>query len=290
MGGREPAAAGKPGDGADLSCLLARMVERYRQALSSVGSAQPRTERGREVSEISVTGTEELLDLLLESHDLTTFLQRLAEVAARDLSGPADQVHCSVTVARERRRDTIANSDEAAARMDEIQYSCGEGPCQDCVVTGQPIDVPDLLNDPRYPRYRKAMADTGIRSIFAAPIPLPSASRASAALNCYSSEPGFPPSLQARAEELASLAARSVVLAVRFANEMDRATDLAAAMESRTAIDLAAGVIMAQSGCSQEKAIHVLKTASMNRNVKLRDVATSILARFDDTDPTTYFS
>jgi hypothetical protein len=239
------------------------------------------------MEELSATGSEELLDLFLESNDLVTFLQRLSAVAARDLSG-TDDVHCSVTVARDRRKETIANSDELAAAMDEIQYSCGEGPCTDAVNTGHSIDVSDLFNDDRYPRYRKAMEAKGIHSIFATPIPLPTASRASAALNCYSSEPGF--DRQGRAEELAALAAKSVLLAVRFENESDRAADLAAAMESRTAIDLAAGVIMAQSGCSQEKAIDVLKTASMNRNVKLREVATSILARFDDADPTTYFS
>jgi GAF domain-containing protein len=239
------------------------------------------------MEELSATGSEDLLDLLLDSDDLATFLQRLCEVAAGDLSGP-DEVHCSVTVSRERRKDTIASSGEMAAAMDEIQYSCGEGPCTDAVKTGHSINVPDLLEDERYPRYRKAMEGKGIRSIFATPIPLPSTAKASAALNCYSSEPGFDG--QSRAEDLAALAAKSVLLAVRFENESDKASDLAAALESRTAIDLAAGVIMAQSGCSQEKAIDVLKTASMNRNVKLRDIATSILARFDDADPKTYFS
>jgi hypothetical protein len=239
------------------------------------------------MEELSATGSEELLDLFLESGDLVTFLNRLSEVAARDLSGP-DDVHCSVTVARERRKDTIASSDEVAEAMDEIQYSCGQGPCTDAVNTGHSVNVPDLFKDERYPRYRKAMEGKGIRSIFAAPIPLPVASRATAALNCYSAEPDFQG--QSRAEDLAALAAKSVLLAVRFENEADKASDLAAALESRTAIDLAAGVIMAQSGCSQEKAIDVLKTASMNRNVKLRDIATSILARFDDADPRTYFS
>ena len=241
------------------------------------------------MEELSAVESEEFLDLLLESHDLAAFLQRLSEVAARDLSGP-DEVHCSVTLARERRKNTVANSDEVAEKMDEIQYSCGEGPCQDAALTGHSVDVPDLLRDLRYPRYRKAMAETGIRAVFAAPIPLPSSSRASAALNCYSAEPGVLRDRQARAEEIAALAAKSVLLAVKFANEWDRAADLAAALESRTAIDLAAGVIMAQSGCTHEKAIEVLKTASMNRNIKLRDVATSILARFDDADPKTYFS
>lgn len=241
------------------------------------------------MEEISATGSEDLLDLLLESADLVTFLQRLAEVAARDLSGP-DAVHCSVTVIRERKRETVASSDEVAEVMDEIQYSCGEGPCQEAVLSGHSVDVPDLLDDPRYPRYRKAMADSGIRAVFAAPIPLPVEARASAALNCYSSEPGVPGSRQERAEELAALAAKSVLLAVRFENQSDRATDLAAAMESRTAINLAVGVIMAQSGCNQEKAIELLKAASMNRNVKLRDIAGTILARFDDANPETYFS
>lgn len=186
-------------------------------------------------SEEFVVRPEGFLDLLLESHDLASFLQQLAELAALDLSG-ASEVHCSVTLARERRRDTIAHSDDVAEQMDELQYSCGEGPCQDAAMTGHAVDVPDLLCDLRYPRYRRAMSRTGIRSIFAAPIPLPSASRASAALNCYSAEPGFPSDRKARAEQIAALAAKSVLLALRFANEWERAVHLPAASESRTGI------------------------------------------------------
>ncbi|MDQ0769321.1 AmiR/NasT family two-component response regulator [Pseudarthrobacter defluvii] len=65
--------------------------------------------------------------------------------------------------------------------------------------------------------------------------------------------------------------------------------DLAAALESRTAIDLAAGIIMAQTGCSQKEAINILMKASSNRNEKLRDVALSVLARFNGAVPTTHF-
>lgn len=49
-------------------------------------------------------------------------------------------------------------------------------------------------------------------------------------------------------------------------------------MKSRTTIDLAAGVIMAQNRCSQATAMGILKNASSARNVKLRDVAATVIA------------
>jgi AmiR/NasT family two-component response regulator len=88
---------------------------------------------------------------------------------------------------------------------------------------------------------------------------------------------------------LTSVAARAVTLSVKLQTQADRATDLAAAMESRTAINLAAGVIMAQTGCSQKQAMEILMKASSNRNEKLRDVALSVLARFDGTAPPAHF-
>ena len=61
-------------------------------------------------------------------------------------------------------------------------------------------------------------------------------------------------------------------------------------MQSRTAIDIATGVIMAQNRCSQEVALKVLKTASSLRNMKLRDVAASVAASVSgDTAISTYF-
>jgi AmiR/NasT family two-component response regulator len=53
---------------------------------------------------------------------------------------------------------------------------------------------------------------------------------------------------------------------------------LKAALESRTTIDLAIGIIMGQNRCSQEAAFKILKNASSTRNAKLRDVAATIVA------------
>ena len=232
----------------------------------------------------------EFIDLLLASDSLHSFLGRLAEVCSEDLSS-ARTIHCSVTVVHERRRDTVGASDGLAAALDAIQYGTGEGPCQDAAITGQPVLVEHLQEDLRYPRFWRAMAPTGIQSVFATPIPLPASCRAGAALNCYSPVvAGFSAYDRQRARELASLASKSVLLAVRIARAQDRAAELEAALESRTAVDLALGVIMARTGCSESHAVEILTTASMNRNADLRDVAASVLAQFDTVGPTTGFS
>ena len=247
-----------------------------------------------ESSALARAQEEELLDLVLASADLAAFLGRLSVLAARELSS-ADAapgtVVCSVTVARDGRHGTVGSSDPTVEAMDELQYASGEGPCRESADTGLTVYVPDIQASTRFPRYREAVAGSPLRSVFAAPIPLPTSARADAALNCYSTEQdGFPQDLRERAEELASLASRSIHIAVRLAMEGDRAEDLAAALESRTAINLAAGVVMAQSNCTPEQAIAMLKTASMNRNQKLRDVAALILTRYGDPNPQTYFS
>jgi AmiR/NasT family two-component response regulator len=67
-------------------------------------------------------------------------------------------------------------------------------------------------------------------------------------------------------------------------------SNLAAALESRTTIDLATGAIMAQNRCSQETAVRILKIASSTRNAKLRDVAASVIASVaDDPQVRTHF-
>jgi AmiR/NasT family two-component response regulator len=73
-------------------------------------------------------------------------------------------------------------------------------------------------------------------------------------------------------------ASKALRLVVRISQLADAKADLAAAMESRTTIDLATGAIMAQNRCSQETAVKILKIASSTRNVKLRDIAASVVA------------
>jgi GAF domain-containing protein len=229
----------------------------------------------------------ELQGLLLESPDLKSFLTRLTKAAAQELSHRGT-VYCSVTVTRERRSATVAFSDDSALGLDELQYASGEGPCVTALRMGRTVQVQDLLHEVRWPMYRRAAMDAGIRAVLAVPIGLETG--AQAALNCYAEEVGaFGEEARASAEAFGDVASSTLRLAVKIETESERSADLAAALESRTAINLATGVIMAQSGCNQEQAVDILRRASVSRNVKLRDVASQILARFGESAPLTHF-
>jgi AmiR/NasT family two-component response regulator len=67
------------------------------------------------------------------------------------------------------------------------------------------------------------------------------------------------------------------------------AEDLTAALEHRTVINLACGVVMAQNRCSQEEAMAVLTKASSHRNRKLRDLAADILGQVSTGTVSTHF-
>jgi two-component system, response regulator / RNA-binding antiterminator len=55
-------------------------------------------------------------------------------------------------------------------------------------------------------------------------------------------------------------------------------SQLRTAMETRSVIDQAKGILMAVHGCSADKAFQLLSTASQRDNRKLNEIAASIVA------------
>jgi hypothetical protein len=142
--------------------------------------------------------------------------------------------------------------------------------------------------DARWPEYQRQLAAHGCRSTLG--VPLEIGEDAAAALNFFAAGSGlFTAETVAEAAGFADLAGRALRLAVRIGTVQARASDLQAAMEHRTAINLACGVIMAQNRCSQDEAMAILTRVSSNRNQKLRDVAAEILRNLQDQDIRTHF-
>ena len=105
---------------------------------------------------------------------------------------------------------------------------------------------------------------------------------AAAALTYLAADPhAFDGGAAASCEAFAATAGKSMRLAVRLGSVQDMNRDLLQAMKSRTIINLASGILMAQSRCSQAEAFTLLSKVSNNRNVKLRLVAEEILRRFE---------
>lgn len=93
-----------------------------------------------------------------------------------------------------------------------------------------------------------------------------------------------------RAQQFAADASPALLLALEISQLTQSRADLAAAMQSRTIIDIAIGAIMAQNRCGREAAFKILRNTSNNRNMKIRDVAAAVVASIaGDTDITARF-
>ncbi|WP_299165619.1 GAF and ANTAR domain-containing protein [uncultured Arthrobacter sp.] len=231
---------------------------------------------------------EELQDLILSTSDMQELLGELAVLSARSVSSNKGSVLCGITLLRHRRAATVAYNSETAKAMDELQYAFREGPCLTAARDQRTIVVDDFESDGRWPEYSEAVAAHGLRSILSAPFTI--GHGAQAAMNLYSYRPNsFTDDEIAFAESFARQASRGLQLALRMAHYSEEADNRSRAMESRTDIDVAVGIVMAQNRCSQAVAFEILQRASSTRNVKLRIIAAEIVQRVAGTPSATHY-
>lgn len=85
---------------------------------------------------------------------------------------------------------TFGSSSEKSRRLDEYQFTYGEGPCLDAVSQRSAVLVPDLeaASEHRWPAFRDAVLADGIRGVFAVPILV--TSECVGALDLYRVRPG----------------------------------------------------------------------------------------------------
>lgn len=117
-------------------------------------------------------------------------------------------------------------------------------------------------------------------------VPVPVGSGRFGALTLFSLRDNvFTASVTASATAFGKRAGNSYVIAEEFRAAHSVTEQLQAAWESRTTIDAACGVIMAQNKCSYEAAFEILAKASSHRNIKVRLVAEGILCSVSGESP-----
>ncbi|MDQ0862789.1 GAF and ANTAR domain-containing protein [Arthrobacter globiformis] len=236
-----------------------------------------------------VTAVLQLQDILIGADNVDGFLDGLAGFAASTLSGLAGTgIECAITLKRRRHTATVAGSSPRAIELDHIEQRVGDGPCIRALRTMAPELLNDVHTDDRWPDYQKRLVENGVYSTLGVPLDIGDDARA--ALNFFGPTPGlFTPELFGKAVEFGDIASRTLHLSVRIGAAQARAQNLEAAMQSRTAIDIACGVIMAQNRCSQQEAMDILAKVSSNRNQKLRDVAVELVGRLSGSGVETHF-
>jgi GAF domain-containing protein len=220
--------------------------------------------------------TEHLHEELLNSTDVEEFLDELARVSARNLSEPGDEVLCVITLLRQRKAATIASSGAAAHAVSQIEYQSEQSPGMAASLEQLTVHVPDVKDEERWPEYCEAVLDQGIRSVLAIPFRLEGETKATLLLYSHRTS-RFEGRVLKAAEDFVRQTSLALRLAVRFAHYSETAAHLRATLESRTVIDMAVGIIMAQNRCSQQEAFDLLKAASSTRNSKLHIVAAAVV-------------
>jgi GAF domain-containing protein len=223
----------------------------------------------------------ELQALLLESGTLHHFLDRLAQLTAQALPEGSS---CGVTVRQNSRAVTLAASDELAMRIDQLQYDFGEGPCLETLATGKLHYIVDTASEQRWPRFCPAAHEQGVRSCLGLPLNGPTGQMGG--YNFYATwRDAFAEDNREQLEIFAANAAGAIAVAVKLADQTQMSDDLHGALASRAVIDQATGIIMAQQRCGAAAAFDILRRASQNRNVKVRDLAAEIVSNVGGKPP-----
>jgi GAF domain-containing protein len=223
-----------------------------------------------------------LQSLTLSTARVDEFLSELVAVAPQ-MGGPP--MSCSVTMRGEHQPYTVTSSDDLAHQADEVQYDRHEGPCLQALHDGAPIYVKDMRAEVRWPAYRERAVEVGVRSSFS--LPLQVRDEVIGALNLYSRQPdAFDERLRHNLTVFAAQAAAALTMVLRQARQDQVSAQLEQALASRTTIDQAIGILMAQQRCTADDAFALLRSHSQSNNRKLRDIAADIVERVAGAPPT----
>lgn len=178
---------------------------------------------------------------------------------------------------------TFGSSGVLSRRLDEIQYTFGEGPCIDAVTSGRPVLVSDLADrrDLRWPAFRGAVLDHGVRAVFAWPVSF--AAGRMGALDLYRKVSGdlTRGSIEggAVAAELAALPFRQLMASEvdwEGAGRGDPGWQQLASLE-RVEVYQATGMIMEALGVQAEEALLRLRGHAYARGMTASEVAWDVV-------------
>ncbi|MDL5202527.1 GAF and ANTAR domain-containing protein [Streptomyces sp. ALI-76-A] len=211
---------------------------------------------------------------IVRSSGLDTLLRDLTDRAVEAVPGAAA---CSITVRRADRLLTLAGSRGLPSGLDQRQYENGAGPCVQAAETETEQYAPDLAEERRWPAYTEYALSAGVHCVLAIPIAVQG--ERGAALNLYGVAPG---SLERGREAARTFAARvsdAIDVALRVERRRESAADVRTALLSRSVIDQAVGILMAQERIDAGIALERLRRVSQDHNVKLRDLCSDLVAR-----------
>ncbi|PXX60425.1 GAF domain-containing protein [Nocardia tenerifensis] len=220
-------------------------------------------------------GMSDLTALLLTGAEVDDSLCAVAEIVTRMLPG---HPMTGMTLTYEQGDKVGGSSDAHAMLVKEAECSDGYDPSLQAIVTAQEISVPDVAQEQRWDGYRARMLGNGVHSIYSLPISVDGA--VVGAMTLYSPKPR---NFTARVRRAASLTAEHLGVLFGVATETTRQSKLTEQLRetlaSRSTIDQALGILMAELRCDRDAAFAVLRSKSQRQNVRVADLAVEMIER-----------
>jgi hypothetical protein len=192
-------------------------------------------------------------------------------------------------------RELVYATDVIAQRLDELQYTIGEGPCFDAYHDDRPQSYPELDDivgaAPRWPTFAADAAQMGVHAVFA--FPVPDGQRPMGVLELYRRAPGALTDFQ---HGLASFSASAIATRlqgnweslVSMTGSADAAVDVAVNAVvmndppdafTRLQLHIAAGVVAEQLGIPADVGVDRLRAYAYASEQTLSSVAADVIAR-----------
>jgi GAF domain-containing protein len=168
---------------------------------------------------------------------------------------------------------TWAATELLVHEIDTVQYDeLNEGPCITCMQSRRTIVSGSLGSDGRWPHFGGRVARMRVHSALA--LPLIVGDQVIGSINAYAKvRDAFAEHAVRLGSQFARPAAVSVYNAQLLASARERTLRLQRALESRSVIDQAIGIIRSRSGGSADEAFERLTHISQTENIKLYAVA-----------------
>jgi hypothetical protein len=204
-------------------------------------------------------------------------LQRLCSAAVRTLLATGASVS---VMTEDGLRGVCVASDQVSEQIDELQFTLGEGPCMDAFATRTPVLEADLggAGMARWPAYSAAAHHQGVQAVFAFPLQIGAARLG--VLDLYRTAPGTLSRQEfVQALTFADFATTMLLDGQQLAPEGLAAEGLDGALDYRSEVHQAQGMVMVQLGVTLPEALSVLRSYAYSHDRALCEIAHDVVTR-----------
>jgi GAF domain-containing protein len=179
-------------------------------------------------------------------------------------------------------RGVVCSTNGVSAKIEDLQFTLGEGPCVDAVTSGRPVIINDLqepgdVSVERWPGFMEGARSAGVRAVLAFPLRIGAISVG--ALDLYVDRPAEMPVRAVAAALMAADAAALALLHLDSGADAGTRDDFDARSTYQAQVHQATGMVQVQLDVTPEEALLMLRARAFSIGRPLMDVSTDVVAR-----------